>query len=161
MAPVKWAGRPMGSPGNLSSGEPIGSGWTRRPDAGVDGWGRPPSRSGRERWIRGSVPLGLRENRQMRRRRCAVPPMVRMSLVSCLQVSGDNGEVWGGYGGRVRSVALATTRGCSAFHPLAQAHIRTQPMPGSLGDYINSPRIRSDHQAPSPSPSAVSASAFL
>ena len=44
--------------------------------------------------------------------------MVRMSLVSCLQVSGDNGEVWGGYGGRVRSVALATTRGCPAFHPL-------------------------------------------
>ena len=26
--------------------------------------------------------------------------MVRMSLVSCLQVSGDNGEVWGGYGRR-------------------------------------------------------------
>ena len=37
-------------------------------------------------------------------------PMVRMSLVSCLQVSGDNGEAWGGYGGRVRSVALVTTR---------------------------------------------------
>ena len=48
--------------------------------------------------------------------------MVRMSLVSCLQVSGDNGEVWGGYGGRVRSVALAPTRGCSAFlHPLVFA----------------------------------------
>ena len=47
--------------------------------------------------------------------------MVRMSLVSCLQVSGDNGEVWGGYGGRVRSVALATTRGCSAFHLLVFA----------------------------------------
>ena len=47
--------------------------------------------------------------------------MVRMSLVSCLQVSGDNGEVWGGYGGRVRSVALATTRGCSGFHPLVFA----------------------------------------
>ena len=35
-----------------------------------------------------------------------------------LQVFGDNGEVWGGYGGRVRSVALATTRGCSGFQPL-------------------------------------------
>jgi hypothetical protein len=39
----------------------------------------------------------------------------------CLQVCADNGEVWGGYGGRVRSVALATTRGCSAFHPLVFA----------------------------------------
>ena len=47
--------------------------------------------------------------------------MVRISLVSCLQVSGDNGEVWGGYGGRVRSVALATTRDCSGFDPLVFA----------------------------------------
>ena len=39
----------------------------------------------------------------------------------CLQVSGDNGEVWGGYGGRVRSVALATTRDCSGFDPLVFA----------------------------------------
>ena len=31
---------------------------------------------------------------------------------------GDNAELGGGYGGRVRSVALATTRGCSGFHPL-------------------------------------------
>ena len=34
-----------------------------------------------------------------------------------LQVSGDNGEVWGGYGGRARLVVLATTRGCSGFDP--------------------------------------------
>ncbi len=53
--------------------------------------------------------------------RYVVGAVVRMSLVSCFQVSGDNGEVWGGYGGRVRSVALATTRGCSAFHPLVFA----------------------------------------
>ena len=35
-----------------------------------------------------------------------------------LQVFGDNGEVWGGYGGQVRSVALASTRDCSGFDPL-------------------------------------------
>ena len=34
---------------------------------------------------------------------------------------GDNAELGGGYGGRVRSVALATTRGCSGFHPLVFA----------------------------------------
>ena len=38
-----------------------------------------------------------------------------------LQVFGDNGEVWGGYGGHVRSVALATTRDCSGFDPLVFA----------------------------------------
>ena len=38
-----------------------------------------------------------------------------------LQVCGDNGEVRYSYGGRVRSVALATTRGCSGFQPLVFA----------------------------------------
>ena len=39
----------------------------------------------------------------------------------CLQVSGDKGEVDGSYCGRVRSVALATTRSCSAFQPMVFA----------------------------------------
>ena len=38
-----------------------------------------------------------------------------------LQVCDDNGEVDGRYGWRVRSVALATTRSCSTFHPLVFA----------------------------------------
>ena len=39
----------------------------------------------------------------------------------CLQVCGDNGEVRYSYGGEVRSVALATTRNCSAFQPMVFA----------------------------------------
>ena len=38
-----------------------------------------------------------------------------------LQVCGDNGEVHYSYGGEVRSVALATTRGWSGFQPLVFA----------------------------------------
>ena len=47
----------------------------------------------------------------------------------CLQVCADNGEVWGGYGGRVRSVALATTRGCSAFVLLPWLLASDEPSP--------------------------------
>ena len=59
----------------------------------------------------------------------------------CLEVCGDNGEVDGRYGWRVRSVALAATRSCSAFHPMVFAglaalhfaHVRRGVMLNYLG----------------------------
>ena len=83
------AGEADGITWEFEIGDTIGSDWTRRPDAGAHGWGRPPSRSGRERWIKGLVPLGLRKQTETGRRRCSVPPMVRVSLVSCLPLRGQ------------------------------------------------------------------------
>ena len=64
-------------------------------------------------------------------------PAVHRFLVSACRSARTTAKSMGGYGGRVRSVALATTRGCSGFHPLVFAglaaphfaHVRRGVMP--------------------------------